>query len=930
MTVSVFPRYVWPRDESRQREVVAWEFAHSPLEADGIVPSPAAADRAIWRPVQAPGSMIQWECHLAGIGEPGSSAPGHPYVGTNSLDYRWTSGVTWWFRATISHQELDPQSRRAELVFDGLDHDSWVWLDGALVADHQGMFGGPVLDLSERLSDAEGSEHEVVVALRPAGAGQGKEIGWGTKGRLVKPETFCRWVNNPDLMTCGIWQPVRLVQTGEHRLERPRITTELAADGSAEVSVEVEVVRADVQADLHWVQRHGGVPPVWDRRFLREGDDPTGGRSTSSTPSPATVSASLRDPSGAVVASAQSIVDVSPGRVWARLDLKVADPQLWWPAGLAPDGATPALYTAGIDLAGPAEDHLDVRIGLREIDWQRADGPRLADHWFDWRARINGVVSPLRGMNWMPSDVLRQDAQRIRHLLTLMRDAGVQIVRVWGGGLIETEHFYDACDELGLLVWQDFPINTLYDCSDIPLGVWEQQVAWSIERLRNRASLAVWCGGNEFDPYAPENAAVVGILERTLTDLDGTRPFVRSCSDPGDVHPYLDCDTTWYLDLYRDAPAISEWGGHTLPTVASLAEVLPADELERPLGELLDVDPEAFPAGHPALHHHWSEFQPDRVPRMLSRARIYDDLSTASFAQAVEAIQLGAAEIYQTIITDFSAGDTAAQMLMPWTYNRAWPSVGMQLVDHSGRPTAGYYAVKRGYRPGAILIRPDAEALAPGEPLRFAVGLTDPADDPEAAARTVRVTVHDQSLQVLLDETIAVTAGADNVHDLTVAQPSGDPEGMRAAIIVATDADDPEVQHVRIIRVAPSLSDAEARAAYRAAPQPTAHYANGASLRRGIAAKPADVRWAATPDDGEIVVTIENTGAVAAAFVTITSTDPLWMLLPDDNGFWIVAGDTRSVRVRARPTAEVSTIVGVGPASETRPADVVSVSGWNL
>ncbi len=1138
-------RYVWPRSAPAQREVGAWEFTCSPMPGvlaagstdEGDAPSPDLLRGATWHPAQAFPDMVQWECFLAGMGRPdwlpahierqadtapwasppvagagrerasagtppscpvgeaasGSSgdgglnpaptpAPGHPYVGANSQGYLWAQDVLWWMRTTIPVGALDADASRAELVLDGVDHDVWMWVDGRLVGNHQGMFGGPVLDVSDWLAGPDRADHEVLVALRPVGSGRGKEIGWGTTGRLVKAETFGRWVNNPDLMTCGIWQPVRLVQTGAFRLERPRVTTHLEADGSATVAVEVEVLRADVSPDLHWVQRHGGVPPTWDDRFIDPGiprlapgipspsssaqavrpvgPDRAGTRRPAGRPSSSLVADGLEvtvtctDPAGTCVAGATTTVDPTPGRVWARVELSVPDPELWWPAGTAPAGAGPARHTIRIDLrpaTGPGEpdrtdvpvrpggtarradpiplDHLDVPTGLREIRWERADGPRLADHWLHWRLSINGrdvtrgpagTTVPVRGVNWMPQDLLRQDPVRTRHFLTLMRDAGVQLVRVWGGGLVETEDFYDLCDELGLLVWQDFPLNTLYDCSTIPLDVWEQQATWTVERLRNRASLAVWCGGNELDPYAPENAAVIGVLERTLRDLDGTRPFVRSCSDPGDVHPYLECDTTWYRSLYRDVPAISEWGGHTLPTLSSLGEVLPADELAWPLAALTGADPAALPATHPTLRHHWAEFQPDRVPRMLQRARIHDDLASpgTSFIQGVEAIQLGAAEIYQTVLTDFSCGDTAATLLMAWVYNRPWPSVGMQAVDHSGRPTLGYFAIRRASRPGAIVLRPEFEALAPGEPLHLSVGLTlvheadsapgsggsgtsragTPSSMDEGVAevgsggpREVEVAVYDQSLRELARERVRVAPGPDGWADLTVeipvaheTAPNGQgaaersssgravacrdavasrhaPDtqptiwcqaGPRSLIVIATDVADPSVQHVRVVRVSESLADTDVRAAYRSHLEPSAHFMDG-SLREAVEAVPAAVLWSVAstdsdadagrgavsvvaPDRGDAslgiscVLTCENTGDIPAAVVQVESVDPLWMVLPEDSGFWIPPHTTRRLGVRVRPTAEVSTIVMRLPDTGSEPADAITVRGWNL
>lgn len=931
-----FARYAWPRDDARQRTVTDWEFGHSELEPEGVAPTFSATADITWHPASAFPSMIQWESYVAGIAEPApdplalvgdadaTSAPGHPYVGTNSETYRWTSNATWWFRTTVPHNALAQGSARAELVFDGVDHDAWVWIDGQLVDSHAGMFGGPVVDVSPWLQDCETTDHEVIVALRPAGLEQGKP-GWGHGGRLVKAETFCRWTNNADFMTTGIWQPVRLVQTGAFRLERPHITTRLLPDDFARVSVEVEVLRADVQADLHWVQRHGGIPPVWDPRFVQQ--------EPSASPVSAEVTVSILDPSGTTVASATTTADVTPGRVWAHADLDIADPHLWWPSRVGE--AEPSLHTVVIELDGPAQDSLRVRTGLREIKWARSEAPRSSDHWFDWTMEINGIATPVRGINWMPMDLLRFDRARYEHMLGLIKDAGIQLVRVWGGGLVETEDFYDVCDELGLMVWQDFPLNTFYDCSEIPLEVWEQQVVWSVERLRNRASLVLWCGGNELDPYAPENAAVVGIMERTIADLDGTRPFFRSCSDPGDVHPYLECDSTWYHELYREAPAISEWGGHTLPSVSTLAEILPAEELDRSLKTLLSSEADALASSHPVLRRHWAEFDPDRVPRMLSRARLFDDLARASFEQAVLAVQLGAAEIYQTIITDFSAGDCAQTNLMPWVYNRPWPSVGMQAVDHSGRPTLGYYAIKRGFHPGALVLRPEHEALAPGEALDVEIGLTWGADGNPAAPRPCELVAYDQDLRVLTRRSMSVSFGEFEHISIDV------PSASHAVILVAMDPDEPEVQHVRVIRIAESLADESARRRYRASPQTTAHFMDG-SLREAVAAQPTSLAVEIEPldrgapadsvstNDRLLTASLTNHGDVPAAYVTLESSDPRWLAIPEDNGFWIEPGMTRGIGVTLRRAAEVSTITTAIPETNSAVDDAIAVRGWNL
>lgn len=911
---TVFARYAWPRTATVQRELTRWEYAASPLGPEGRRPSPAVLDGARWHPAVAFPSMIQQELLAAG-------EIAHPYVGTGSVAQRWTSERTWWLRTRVPSDLLDHAAARAEIVCDGVDHDAWLWLDGKPAGEHHGMFGGPVLDVSDWLRTPPGAgcdEHELLVALRPAGNGQGKP-GPGSSGHLVKAESYCRWVNNPDIMTTGIWRPVRLVQTGPFRLERPHVVPTFRDDGSCALTVEVEVLAADVQGDLAFVQRHGQFPPVHDPRFAR----PDTGRG--SQPEPATVTVDVAAPDDTPVAHATSAVDVGPGRVWARLELEIPRPQVWWPSGIGED--TQPLYTVAVDLSGPARDHLEVTTGLRTITWERSSAPRTSDHWFDWTMIVDGSPTTVHGVNWMPMDLLRLDRDRYAHMLGLIKNAGISLVRVWGGGLLETDDFYELCDELGLMVWQDLPLNTFYECSGMPLDVWEQQVVWNVERLRNHPSLVLWCGGNEIDPYDPANAAVIGIAERTIADLDGTRPFVRSCSDPGDVHPYLECDTTWYHELYRQAPAITEWGGHTLPTVETLAEILPAQELDRPLDTLLSRDEAAFPTSHPALHAHWAEFTPDRIPRMLGRTRLFDDLATAGSTDAVLAVQLGAAELYQSVITDFLAGDSETRLLMPWVFDRPWPSVGMQAVDHSGRPTLGYHAIRRAFRPGALVLRPAHEALAPGEELLLRLGIT-----PGVEGREVTLVVYDQDLTVVHRAEEHLVPGT--FRDVRIRAP----RWAGSLCLVATDPSDPAVQHVRVVRVSPDLADPSVREDYRSAPHPTAYAAPG-SLRRSVAAARTElevrVEQEQTGQDQdphrgqgqEFTVTLINQGHHPAAFVRLRSTDPLWTLIPEDSGFWLAPGVTRRLQVRARASAELSSMTTRMP--EDPAAAALTVQAWN-
>ena len=176
--------------------------------------------------------------------------------------------------------------------------------------------------------------------------------------------------------------------------------------------------------------------------------------------------------------------------------VQVEDAELWWTHDL---GAQPR-YQVTIRLRD-GEQLLDERrdqIGLRTIALDRSEDPEGGRH---FRFVLNGVPIFARGAAWLPADMLVGSVSeaRYRELLSTARDGQMTMLRIWGGGIYENDAFYTVCDELGLLVWQDF----LFACMDYPdddLGLRaevEQEAAHQVRRLRNHACLALWCGNNE-------------------------------------------------------------------------------------------------------------------------------------------------------------------------------------------------------------------------------------------------------------------------------------------------------------------------------------------------------------------------------------------------------------------------------------------------
>jgi beta-mannosidase len=283
-------------------------------------------------------------------------------------------------------------------------------------------------------------------------------------------------------------------------------------------------------------------------------------------------------------------LNLARGTQAREIAFDLQDARLWNPW----DRGEPNLYELEISiLSGAQAESQDVALdscietfGIRDFSLTRPPHTPVTQE--PWQFVVNGAREFVRGANWVPLDAIPARLTRTDYAARLQqaRDANINFLRVWGGGLREKRAFYDLCDEMGLLVWQEFPFaGTLLDhfprdraflnficdeCSDI------------VRAVRNHPSLVVWCGGNEFSPRG--NQPIVKKLRAVVKDKDGTRPFKPAS-------PYRDESHHWrvwhrYANLrdYRDDPTpfLSEFGLQALPNFESLKKFLPADALAAP------------------------------------------------------------------------------------------------------------------------------------------------------------------------------------------------------------------------------------------------------------------------------------------------------------------------------------------------------------
>lgn len=830
-----------------------------------------------WFEARVP-SSVQWALFESG------RLP-HPYHNLNSAQYDWVDERVWYYRRAF----VTPAGAAGNFVFlcfDGVDYFARVWLNGQPLGRHEGMFGGPSAEVGGLLR-ADGT-NEVVVEVRAGN--YGSKAGWGAQrlGRIIRPWIISRGNGAEAFFPVGIWQGVRLEVVPKVHLERPFLKTLSAGEAGADLGLSVEVL-----AGCHSLERRLH-PPV--QTILNEYRD---GAAARPLKEPFALRIEMTERASGRTAFTEAVpITLHEGANWVRRAIRIAKPRLWWPNGLG----QPDLYAVRLTLEkdGRPVDTLRFDYGIRTVETRPSGGPQTIDRWRDWQFVVNGRPLFVKGINWTMVDVLLDTpVEKYRWLLEMARDAGIQWVRANGAFLIETETFHRLCDELGLMVEQDFPMGN-QDYPDWPQDVWEEQVMWNIFRIRNHPSVVLWTGGNEFNPYSRANTPIIGILERALRLFDGSRPFLRSDPDEGAIHTYLDTDPAWYARIYRHVPFLSETGMHNIPEGRSIREVVDARELEGPFRNLFS---EEFAQTHAEFRHHFVEFRPDRVPRMISRASHIDDMSGPSLEELAEASQIGAGEFYQVVSDGMQANYPATTGLLPWVLQRPWPAVAIMLVDGFGQPTAPYYFLKRTYEETHVAWLPPHLLWATGESLPAEIRVIHAGARAIPDAR-VSLTVFDARFRAIWKREAAVEAAPGpsvarlNAGAFTI--PSGAEDQFFFLVVELNGPDGRRLSRsVYWPRCLKMMSEESLRTKLRGSPQPWPALDRGPWLKRQVAASPStlSLRVKARGPNG-LTVTVRNGGAQPAFPVEINVEGGRRAFYASDNFFWLAPAEERDIEVK--------------------------------
>ena len=838
-----------------------------------------------------------------------------PYFGTNSKLYEWVDEKVWYFTRSFTLENKDEHD--VFLCFDGVGYCCRVWLNGQLLCAHEGMFGGPIVEIGEYVNSGE---NVLCVEVTPPARGHGcypKNLPEDShRPYEIVPWNICRdnETSNGDFIVFGIWRSVRLEVVPKTHISRPYLFTRSIDEDRAQLRLSVEIADPQIR-ELDNILSQNTSRGISYNNVYYQGLSavPTGRELRVQT-------AIVEKKTGKLAYSAEKEVQILDKKYvcadskyrecqFFEMDIEIEDPLIWWPNQLGDAN----LYTVTLQLyeGDTLLDILSFHTGIRTIEFLPTSGLRHRTRWGEFHFVINGRPIFLKGMNWQPLDFLYDVSNEdYRWALDLVKNQGVQLLRVWsGGGMPEDDRFYDICDELGIMVMQDnFIANQFSNKWD--RNVLQSQVCQNIYRIRNHPSLALHTGGNELNPYAINNDAAMWVISREIADLDPSRTFWRTSPDKGNAHIYRDMEPTWYRKLYNQLPFIGESGIHSFPNCKSLRQQISAEEYNKPLSNIFS---EEFSQLNPELRNHFSEFNPSRIPRMMSRASMINNVRGITLPDLCEATHIASCDFYQIMIQAMREIYPINCGILPWCFKRPWTTTAIQLVDGLGEPIAPYYYVKNAYAPLSAHLALNEVTYAPCEEIVPDLRLICDGTVGYSGV-TVGCEIYSPQLELVYCDKFVCDITPEEYQKSFTCKAFSLPENYTEKFFFLRAFVQNEAgtihQSVYWCKVLDRLGDAELFEKYRSAPQANIDFENGPWLKPQISALPKNesrltllersVRMEGTERRVHLKIKVENNGASPIFPTKLEVLENKTLAYADDNDFLLPAGDCRELSVEVR------------------------------
>ena len=638
---------------------------------DGAVLSSGNQNFKGWLPATVPGTALTTLMNNELIPS--------PYFGLNNqlipdIFHAGNDFYTYWFVNQFSIPELG-EDQRLWLNFRGINYRAEIFLNGKRVSTtpHEGMFIRRCYDITDAVISG-GNNTLAVLVLPPDFPGEDNG-GQAGDGQIARNNTMhfsagWDWIQAVRDRNTGIWDEVSLTTTGNIKMMHPQIVTKVPgvrtpdgkqADATLVVNVELENLTTSNQ----------NVTVSYEVDNQR----------------------------------ATARVQLAPRekRQVALPSMTVKNPRLWWPNNMGNQELYYMNFTVTDGVSTNISDKQSVRFGIREITTEK--DPNTGGRVF----YVNGQKLFIRGGNYIASDwMLQLSAERYRTEIRFLADMNLNMVRVWGGALPERPEFYNACDDYGLLVFQDFSVTG--DAN----GAWVdprkkdsrdrrrqypdnhtlflESAVDQIKMLRNHPSLALWCGGNEWPPAkniadALKNDIIPKYDNRIFAVYSTDTIFSRNTIGGVGDGPYGIQEPEWFF-TFRSTPFNTEIGSVGVPEAVALRAIMNEADFN-------DFPRAGARPGQARINQVWQYHK--YLPYGDHIDRYFQPTSTEEFCNIAQLLNF---KQYRALMEGWASNmwDWYTGMLI-WKLQNPWTSLRGQMYDSYLDVNAGYYGTRTGGRP---------------------------------------------------------------------------------------------------------------------------------------------------------------------------------------------------------------------------------------
>ncbi len=594
-----------------------------------------------------------------------------PFFGTNEDSVKWVAEQAWMYRTMFDLKSDQLDCEQVELVFEGLDTYTEVFLNDILILKSDNMFRSYQLDVKHRLKKGQ---NKLEILFRPADS---MNMIRAAQLPFLLPEKRVHsrkapyqfgWDWGPALPTMGIWKPIKIVGWSKAKIDNYTIHQLKVDSIQAKLRLEVEV-SSNINQRFRLQLQHQGKMLI------------------------------------------EQAVQLEEGLNRLHLPFSIEQPELWWPNGMGDQH----LYMFELHLVHGRQllDSCQLFTGLRHIELV-TEPDHIGESFF---FKVNGKPVFIKGANYIPEDsfVNQKNRNNTRKLLSDAASVHMNMIRVWGGGVYPDDHFYEIADSLGLMIWQDFMFAcSMYPFDEAFLDNVRQEAMQQIKRIRKHPSLAIWCGNNEVSEgfhnwgwqqslsWTDEDEELIwqgytSLFEKLLPDLvqeyDPQRPYWPSSPSTGwgrpesllkgDVHYW----GVWWgeepFDMYEERVGRfhSEYGFQAMPHLATIEAF---------------TFPEARYIGSEVLESHQKH---PRGTRLIQTYMQHDFPLPSKLEDYVYVSQLVQAYGIQKAIHAHRRALPYCMGTLYWQLNDCWPGISWSSIDYYGRWKALHYKLKEAFNP---------------------------------------------------------------------------------------------------------------------------------------------------------------------------------------------------------------------------------------